>query len=122
MHARSSRLCRKAGNGGLHIIGSGRHKVGKLVYNDDDLRHILLFGVVFRDLVVAFDIAHAYRLNEAETALHFVDRPCKAARRLFGIADHRHQKMRQPVVYAEFHLFGVYEYKFYLIRLCFIQH
>ena len=121
MHACGARLLCQTADRFLHVVGRGHHKIRQLVDDNDDLRQEFLFGIVLCHLVIGFQITHAHLLDQGEPTFHFSHRPLQGACRLFGVADHGNEQMRQTVIDIQLHLFGVNEDQLHLVRRRLIQ-
>ena len=117
MHTRSARLCRYAVYGVLNLVGRSHHKVGKLVYNYNYVRHFLNLGIaqVFNKLVIARKVAHAAVGKHFIAPLHFGNRPPERPRRLARVGYNGNKQVRYAVVNSELNHLRVYHQKLYFV-------
>ena len=111
----------------LHFAGRHHHKVRKLIYNNHNLRNTLRSSLSFRNahtfnfFIILLQVAHIILRKSIIAAHHFRNRPIQRPRRLLRICDHRNEQMRNPIVYAQLHYFGVNHDQFHILRRGFIK-
>ena len=112
----SCKLC-KTHNRILNLILCYHHEVGKLIYDNDKLRHPgrLIFCLYLLKLlnlsIVALQITHACLCELLVSVIHLGNSPVKSTCRLLRIRHNRNHKMRNTIIYTQLNHLRVNHYK-----------
>ena len=116
----TSLLCESAYSR-LDIIRCSHHKIGKLVDNNDHLRHTLSVGVVCYHHIIMGNVTNSDLFYKLESAFHLSNRRCKCSCRFLRITNDRTVKVRNVLIDTEFNLLGVYHYELDLVGRCLVE-
>ena len=97
MDAGGAGLLCEAADGVLDVVRRDHHKVGQLVDDDDDGRHLVLGEL----RVVGLHIADVVLGKLRVALLHLLHRPVEHGGRLLGLRDDRDHEVRNAVVVGE---------------------
>ena len=122
----SGKLCQTA-DGFFHISRSNHHQIGKLVDDDNDLRHRIEFFPLFCLHAEAFDLL-IISLHIADvifgkcliTSGHLSHCPVQCACRFFRISDYRNQKVWNTIIHTQFYNLRIDHDQFYFIGIRFV--
>ena len=115
MDACGTGLLRNAADVVLHLLAGHHHQVGQLINNDGDVGHVLQRRVLGGQLVVGLDLADVVLRKQLVAALHLRHRGSQRTRGLAGFGDHRHEQVRDAVVFRQLHHLGVDEDELHIL-------
>ena len=123
MDARGSRLLRNSHDQRLYGILYLKHKVCKLVDNDNDLGKGLSERAILLNLfVIRIHVSYRKCLHGIKSAIHLLNRPHKRACGLLGIRYYGNEKVRNTVVHSKFNLLRVDHNKLDLVGARLVKH
>ena len=127
MNARRSRQLCQTADRFLNLSGRYHHQIGKLVHDNDDLRHLrgsilraaLLHGLYL--LVIALDVSHIIVRKFPVPVFHLRHAPVERCGCLFRIRDNRNQQMWNPVIYTQLNDLRIDHNQLHIVRVRLVQ-